>query len=279
MRVLITGTDSYIGQAVKQRMKERFPAVTVDEADMKNDGWERLDFGGYDSVVHVAGIVHMKEKKKLKDIYFRVNTDLAFKTAEKAKRDGAGQFILFSSMSIYGLKTGKISKDTLPEPDTYYGRSKLKAEEMIMCLSSDEFRTVFIRPPMVYGKGCKGNYPKLSAFARKAFFFPSFRNERSMIYIENLAEFTCLLIKNKENGVFFPQNKEYVETSEMVRLIALAHGRKIHMTRIFSPILRIFSNNVLSKVFGSLTYEKYMSDYKEEYNIAGFEESIIRTES
>ena len=56
--------------------------------------------------------------------------------------------------------------------------------------------------------------------------FPDVDNARSMLYIENLCEFIRLIIDYEERGVFFPQNKEYVRTSEMVRLIAKAHGKR-----------------------------------------------------
>ena len=56
---------------------------------------------------------------------------------------------------------------------------------------------------MIYGKGSKGNYPELSKLAQKLPLFPNIKNERSVLYIENLASFVKLMIDNNENGTFF----------------------------------------------------------------------------
>lgn len=94
-----------------------------------------------------------------------------------------------SSIIVYGesAKIGEkkvITKDTIPKPASFYGDSKLKAEEGINPLSDDTFKVVILRPPMIYGKGSKGNYPKLAKMATTPFAFPYINNERSMLYIE-----------------------------------------------------------------------------------------------
>ena len=168
----------------------------------------------------------------MKELYYKVNRDLAIEIAKKAKREGVKQFIFMSSIIVYG-SSGRIGerkiidKDTKPSPVDFYGDSKLQAEKGLRALESDIFKVVILRPPMIYGKGSKGNYPKLSKAARVLPIFPDIDNERSMLHIDNLCEFIKLMIDNEESGVFFPQNKEYVKTSEMVKLIADVQGRKV----------------------------------------------------
>jgi len=89
-----------------------------------------------------------------------------------------------------------------------------------------------------------------------------------------------LMIDNKEKGLFFPQNEEYVKTSGMVELIAEVHGKKIKMTRIFNPVLRVISSKIkfINKVFGNLVYDKIISEYKSHYFMRTIEESIKETE-
>src|SRR5699024_3287567 len=105
-------------------------------------------------------------------------------------------------------------------------------------------------------------------------------NQRSMLHIDNLSEFIRLMIDNQESGLFFPQNKEYVKTSEMVRIIAEVHGKKIKLTRLFNPILNIMKKRIgiVNKVFGDLVYEKEMSTYKVRYQEKGLRNSIVSTE-
>jgi UDP-glucose 4-epimerase len=88
------------------------------------------------------------------------------------------------------------------------------------------------------------------------------------------------MIDYEESGLYFPQNKEYVKTSELVKTIAEVHGKKIMMTRVFNPVLRLmFGIGIVNKVFGNLVYERSMSDYdKANYRIRTFEESIKLTE-
>jgi nucleoside-diphosphate-sugar epimerase len=251
----------------------------IDSIDMIDGSWKAVDFSQYDVVYHVAGIAHIKETKKNKDLYYKVNRDLAFETARKAKRDGVGQFIFLSSMSVYGIKNGVIDKATPLNPNTAYGKSKLEAEELIKELEDESFIITILRPPMVYGKGCRGNYPRLVGLALKTPIFPKVDNKRSMIYIDNLSEFVKQLIDNRSGGLFFPQNAEYVNTSEMVRLIAEAHGKRIIMTKFFNPLLWLLNVSTFNKVFGDLVYEISMSEYKNGYRVCSVKKSIIQTES
>jgi nucleoside-diphosphate-sugar epimerase len=229
-RVLITGKNSYIGTSLKNWLMREPDKYKVDTVDMKDGSWKEKDFSQYDVVFHVAGIAHVSSDPKMEDLYYKVNRDLTIETAEKAKVEGVKQFIFMSSIIVYGDSSSSkrvIDRNTIPTPSNFYGNSKLQAEEGIKHLESDDFKIVVLRPPMIYGKGSKGNYPKLAKAAQKLPVFPNIDNERSMLHIDNLCEFIKLMIDNKESGLFFPQNKEYVKTSEMVKLIAEVHGKKI----------------------------------------------------
>lgn len=277
-KILITGRNSFVGLNFI-RWVSRWPnRYEIEAVSIREGKWEKIDFSQYDAILHVAGVVHKKESRKNSQIYYTVNRDLAYKVANKAKSEGVKQFIFLSSMSIYGIYSGIINKDTKPNPITYYGKSKLQAEELILSLASQNFRVAIIRPPMIYGKGCKGNYRRLSNFAKKIPVFPDIINQRSMIFIDNLCEFIRLIIDNLEEGIFFPQNDEYVCTSKLVKLIANENRKKVRLSKIFNPLLLILGKNLRQKVFGNLIYEKELSLYKEQYCIYSLEESIKLTE-
>lgn len=282
-KVLITGANSYIGTSFEQWLEQYPDQYMVDTVDMMDSSWKDKDFSMYDVVFHVAGIAHVSSDPKMEVLYYEVNRDLTIETAIKAKTDGVRQFIFMSSIIVYGDGSNHrrvIDKNTIPKPSNFYGNSKLQAEEGIKELEDEKFRLVVLRPPMIYGKGSKGNYPKLSKAAKRLPIFPDIDSERSMLHIDNLCEFIRLMIDNEENGLFFPQNKEYVKTSEMVRLIAEAHGRKIRLTKVFNPALRMMhSLSVVNKVFGNLVYDMAISEYdKNDYRIRDFRESIEMTE-
>lgn len=275
-RILITGANSYIGMSFEKYIKDNFPNdFQVDTIDMIDGSWREKSFKGYDVVYHVAGIAHSdsgkisKEKEKL---YKSVNTDLTIETAKKAKADGVKQFIFMSSMIVYGESApiGKkkvITKDTEPKPANCYGDSKLQAELGIQPLQDESFKVAIVRPPMIYGKNSKGNFPQLERYAQKMKIFPYVKNERSMLYVGNLVEFIRLLIVNDDSGVFFPQNAEYSNTSELVKMIAEANGRKIRLWKGFGWLLRLAGLFVhkINKAFGNLSYDQSMSKYANQY--------------
>lgn len=255
-RILITGANSYIGTSFEKYMTQFGSDYEIETIDMRGEDWKKADFSGFDSIIHVAGIVHVKEKND--DLYYQVNRDLASETAEKAKNDGVKQFIFFSSMSVFGMDTGVITDKTKPNPKTPYGKSKLAAEELLKGLDSDSFTVCILRPPMIYGPNSVGNYPRLAKLANKIPIFPKVNNQRSMLYIGNLSAFIKLLVDTNLSGTFHPQNNEYVNTSEMVKLIAEAHDKDITVVPGFSGIINLLSARigVFRKVFGSLIYQK-----------------------
>lgn len=279
-RILITGAGSYIGTSFEQWMKQ-YEGYEIDTVDMENDTWREYDFSGYDTVFHVAGLAHADPRPEMRELYYKVNTDLAVETAKHAKENHVKQFIFMSSIIVYGSNNTYIDVNTMPAPKNFYGDSKLQADIRLHELQDENFNVVSIRPPMIYGKGSKGNYPRLAALAKKTPFFPKVNNQRSMLHIDNLCEFVKLMIDNGEHGIFCPQNNEYVSTSELVRMVAEVNGNKVIFLPGFGLILKALVNKVtiFNKLFGNLVYDKSMSEYNGwAYCINNFEESIKRTE-
>lgn len=259
-RVLITGKDSYIGTSFINWVEEKYPGeFETEELDMIDGTWKEKDFSGYDAVFHVAGIAHQKETKENAPLYYQVNRDLAIETAKKAKEEGVKQFIILSTMSVYGTNVGKIRKGDRPSPRSHYGRAKWQADKVIERMADKTFRVAVLRPPMVYGERCKGNYQLLKKFALKSPVFPNYRNQRSMVKIDVLCDFVAELIQKGKGGLYFPQNPDYVCTTEMVKQIAEESGKSIWTTKLFNPFIKLalkMKIGMIEKVFGDLTYEK-----------------------
>lgn len=282
-KVLITGADSYIGTSVENWLSHSREQYEIHTLDMKQESWRAYSFAGYDAVFHVAGIAHVSADPNLKELYHRVNCELTIETAKKAKQDGVRQFIFMSSIIVYGNSgvNGLIDKNTKEAPVDFYGQSKLDAEAGIRPLADADFKVVIIRPPMIYGKNSKGNYPRLAKMATKLPIFPMVENRRSMLHIDNLCEFIRLVIAHESEGTFYPQNEEYVNTSKLVKEIAACHGKKMILVKGFGGIIKCFSKRIgiLRKVFGNLMYEQDMSKHFENtYCVADFAQSIQRTE-
>ena len=283
-KILITGANSYIGTSFEQYLLQWPDKYAITTVDMIDGSWRQTSFTGYDTVYHVAGIAHsdsgaITEEKKA--LYYRINTDLTVETAKKAKADGVKQFIFMSSAIVYGdsAPIGKskiITKDTPVSPANCYGDSKVQAENGIRPLADESFKVVILRPPMIYGKGSKGNFPLLVNLANKLPVFPKVSNQRSMLYIGNLVEFVRLMIENEEEGTFWPQNAEYSNTSELVKLIATANGRSIMLVPCLTWLLKLTSHatGLVNKAFGNLAYDQEMSCYPVDYRKFSPAESI-----
>ena len=292
-KILITGANSYVGTSFEKWMKQ-FRGYEIDTIDMIDGTWRQKSFSGNDAIFHVAGLAHAditNVSEEVKKKYYAINCDMAIETAKKAKKDGVQQFIFMSSMSVYGesAPVGKqriITADTPTSPANFYGGSKVKAEKGLLELNDASFKVVILRPPMVYGKGSKGNFPTLEKFAKKLPIFPAIKNERSMIFINNLCEFTHLTIEREISGIFYPQNEEYVVTSKMVEKIAAEHQKHIWVTPIFNWAIYLISRTpgkygkLCNKAFGSFVYEKDLSEGPikvSEYQTVDFDESIRLT--
>lgn len=283
-RVLITGAGSYIGTKVEQWLDKAFNETEklfqVDAVDTINDNWKKADFSKYDVVYNVAGIAHVKAAKGEGPLYYAVNKDMVIAIAKAAKAAGVKQFIHMSSMIVYKeVKTldGKqIHKDTGPTPNGFYGDSKLQGELGVQALADDKFKVCIMRPPMIYGPGCKGNFPRLVWLAQKTPIFPAWHNKRSMLYIDNLCEFVKQLILHEMDGIVYPQNGEYADTVEIIRYYAMASGKKVWITKLFNPLIWLFGDHVraLGKMFSNSTYDMEMSEYPFEYRVVSLEDSF-----
>lgn len=283
--ILITGAGSYIGTKVENWLKQWPEEFHVDAVDTINDNWEKADFSKYDVVYNVAGIAHVKAAKGEGPLYYAVNRDMVIAIAKAAKEAGVKQFIHMSSMIVYKeVKTlaGKqIHKDSEPTPNGFYGDSKLQGEIGVRALADKDFKVCIMRPPMIYGPGCKGNFPRLVWLAQKTPIFPAWHNKRSMLHIDNLCEFVKQLILHEMEGTFYPQNAEYADTVEIIRYYAKSSGKKIWITKLFNPLIWLFGNHVraLGKMFSNSTYDMEMSEYPFEYRVVSLKDSFANIEA
>jgi len=276
IKVLITGANSFVGTNVEKWLLREPEKYYVETLDMKNPNWNEFDFSKFDVVFHVAGIAHVSNKKSLETLYYKVNRDLTIETAKKSKESGIKQFIFMSSMIVYNSKETRVSLETKPNPDNFYGLSKLQAEEGLQTIEDEVFKVCILRPPMIYGPNSKGNFSKLVNFARKTFIFPNYQNKRSMLFIDNLSNSIKYLIDKQLTGIFFPQNNEYVNTADVVKKSALILKKRVHFTRLLNWVIHSLKNHIgiINKMFGDFYYDLEMSKTIIQNNIIDFDQSL-----
>ena len=276
MKILITGSKGYIARSFANYYKGESHLISL-----RDDSWRDISFAGYDAVLHTAGLVHMQETKRNQYDYYIVNRDLTLETANKAKKEGVRQFIFLSSISVYGITTGAITADTPTIPATHYGRSKLAAESMLAALADDIFSVAVLRPPLVYGPNCPGNFASLCRLVKKMPVFPDFENFRSMVYIENLCAYIQAVIEMEQGGLFFPRDPSPIGTTEMALAIAKAQGKTLRLTRAFNGIINCLISHAgtapkISKLFGSLVLDPSLPEIKN-IDLVAFPDSVVKS--
>ena len=282
-RILITGAGSYVGESVRNYiLASTSGEFEIDAVDTMGNNWRKADYSLYDVVFHVAGIAHVNADPKMEPLYYKVNRDLTIEVAKHAKECGVKQFIFMSSQIVFhesqSLKSEVLTKDTKPNPNGFYGNSKLQAEIGLRKLESDDFKVCILRPCMIYGPNAKGNFPRLAKLAIKVPVFPCWHNKRSMLYIDNLAEFVKQAVLHELSGTFYPQNREQADTVEIIRFFAKAAGHKVWITRLLNPFVWLgsFVLQPINKMFATYYYEPSMSKMNFDYQLVSFEESLKR---
>lgn len=281
-QVLITGAGSYVGESVKAYILRTSNEIEIEAIDTFEDHWKVTDFSKYDVLYHVAGIAHVNADPSMEQLYYKVNCDLTIEVAKTAKEACVKQFIFMSSQIVFhesqSLKTEVLTASTQPNPNGFYGDSKLQAENGLHELECDTFKVCILRPPMIYGPNSKGNFSRLQKLAVKTLLFPVFHNKRSMLYIDNLAEFVKQVILREMSGTFYPQNAELSDTVEIIRYFAKASEHKLWIASWMNPFVRFGSHflQALNKMFATYYYEPSMSKMDFEYQLVSFEESLRR---
>ena len=281
-KILITGAGSYVGESVRKYILSTSSDFQIDTVDTMGDNWKKADYSQYDVVYHVAGIAHVNADPKMEALYYKVNCDLTIEVAKHAKAAGVKQFIFMSSQIVFhesqSLKTEVLTADTKENPNGFYGDSKLQAENGIKPLEDENFKVCILRPCMIYGPNAKGNFPRLAKLACKTPIFPCWHNKRSMLYIDNLAEFVKQAVLRELSGTYYPQNRELADTVEIIRFFAKAAGHRIWITKLLNPFVWLgsFVLQPLNKMFATYYYDPEMSKTDFDYQLVSFEESLKR---
>lgn len=281
-KILITGAGSYVGESVRKYILSTSSDFQIDAVATMGDNWKKADYSQYDVVYHVAGIAHVNADPKMEALYYKVNRDLTIEVAKHAKAAGVKQFIFMSSQIVFhesqSLKSEVLTASTKENPNGFYGDSKLQAEKGLHELECDTFKVCILRPPMIYGPNSKGNFPRLVKLAQKTPVFPAWHNKRSMLFIDNLAEFVKRAILRELSGTFYPQNRELADTVEIIRFFAKAAGHKVWITRLLNTFVWLgsFVLQPINKMFATYYYDPEMSKMDFDYQLVSFEESLRR---
>jgi UDP-glucose 4-epimerase len=254
MRLLITGKNSYIGNSLRNFLRDK-NAIFVDQISVRDDTWKSSSFKDYDVIIHLAALVHKNERKYTFKEYEEVNINLTNDLAKKAIEEGVKKFIFFSTMAVFGKAT-RINRNSPLVPVSKYGITKMKAEEKLLHLfsNSDKYLTI-IRPPMIYGPGAKGNPALIEKLSKNFSFFPESNNKRSFLSIDNLIQTITADLDKNENRILHPQDSIRKSTFQLFNYYRSKKNTKAYPLKLLGSLIRkLLFIPFLNKVFGDLYY-------------------------
>lgn len=250
-KVLITGANSFVGKNFIQH--SIFPGSA--EVSLMENQPEDIDFKSFDTVLHLAAIVH-QSKQILKTEYFRVNRDLSIEVAKAAKENGVRQFVFLSTVKVYGEfnpDSGPWTENSECHPDDPYGKSKYEAEIELRKLEDENFIISVIRTPLVYGKEVKANMLSIMKLIDrfKILPFKKINNKRSFTYAKNLIDFIDRIIEKRASGIFIAMDSEPLSTTQLVEYIARYLNKKIILIKIPRAFIKL-GEKLIPKIFDRL---------------------------
>lgn len=268
--LMITGASGFIGSNFIERYKDKYNIIPMDLLKVKP---EEIDFNGVDTVLHLAALVHQMQGAP-REKYFEVNTELTKKVAEEAKKQRVKHFVFYSTVKVYGYDGDLYNHNMILNEESKcnpindpYGESKWEAEKILRNLEDSSFKVGIIRPPMVYGKGVKGNMESLIKLVKLLPILPFNyeKNRRSLVNIENLMYLTTLVIDEEAQGVFLPLDEKNISLKEIVEGIEKAYNLKRINIPMIQPIFWLLTRlkpNIMVRLFGTLQFENEITREK-----------------
>ena len=255
-KVLVTGADGFVGKAVCRRLAESgyTPRAGLWNAEL----WPGLraavpglsefavigDLGANPDlscalenvgvVVHLAARVHIMHDDTVDPLkeFRRVNVDGTEALARAAVEHGVCRLVFVSTAKVNGESTSgnPFMEGDPPDPQDPYAVSKWEAEQVLRGIAlRTGLEVAIVRSPLVYGPGVKANFLRLMNIVDKGLPlpFPDVKNRRSLIGVENLADFLtqCASHPGAANQTLMVSDGEDVSTRELIARLARALGR------------------------------------------------------
>ncbi|PMH39157.1 UDP-glucose 4-epimerase [Vibrio cyclitrophicus] len=278
--IFITGSNGFLGSHLVNRLGEQTLSL-LDRGLPKNPSKHRFlqaeinstsdyvdGLKGCNTVIHCAARVHIMDDESIDPLndYREVNTAGTLNLAKQAVESGVKRFIFISSVKTNGEHTnGKppFSFESPRLPEDFYGQSKSEAEVQLLELAQDTgLEVVIIKPTLVYGSGVKANFASLMNLVSKGLPLPFGlinSNKRSLVSVINLVDLTvtCIEHPKAKNQVFLVSDDHDVSTSEMVKQMSVACGKRnfqlpvpVWCYKIAGKLLK--KEDVVDRLIGSL---------------------------
>lgn len=290
-RILVSGSSGFVGSNYQAHSIYK---DSLDLISLQNQKVKEINFKGISHVVHLAGIAHRMDQPS-GEIYYKVNRDLTFDFAQRAKEQGVKQFVFISTVKVYN-DTGEgdlyFNEQSPCEPTDDYGKSKLEAERKLIYLQDEDFTISIVRPPLIYGKGVKGNLDKLMNLIQTKSWAPlgGIGNKRSMVYVKNLIALIDHLVGKNKAGIYIAGDNKLISTTYLAELIKKHLGKEPKFNKLpslFRNVIKILKPNIFNRLFcsyvvdhtNSANYLNYKNPYSVEEGIQEMVEHFIKSKN
>lgn len=261
LRVLITGSSGFVGSNLIPFLSKDY---IIEKFDRQN--FKKINS---DIIIHLAGKAHDLKNLSLKNEYFQSNTYLTNKLFDEFLKSNSKVFIYLSSVkAVTDSINGILKEDQVPNPKSYYGKSKLLAEKYILSKKiSNKKRIYILRPCMIHGSGNKGNLNLLYNFVSTQipWLLGLFNNKRSYCSIDNMLFVIKELIENKsiKSGIYNVADDDPLSINEVVSLIGISQNKKVIIWNIPKALIRFLAviGDWLPLPFNSLRLKKLTESY------------------
>jgi nucleoside-diphosphate-sugar epimerase len=283
INILISGASGFIGRNFTQKISPKFATVPV---SLSKTPVGEIDFKNINVVLHLSALVHQMQGAP-EEQYFKINSDLAYDFAKRAKEQGVSHFIFISTAKVFGESTSpglSFTENSPCNPQDAYAKSKLQAEERIKTLESDTFVVSIIRIPLVYGNGVKGNLQSIIGLVKTFPILPlaGISNKRTLLYVGTLVDMVAEIIEQKKAGLFIACDSESLSTTQLVEEISKAFNKKTLLFKLpyfVYFILTKIKPDITDRLYGSFQLDnsesRKMLNFTSRYSIAqGIKEMI-----
>ena len=267
MKILITGSNGFLGQYLAQFLAEKnysilaqtrkaqtfaHPNIVNINFDL-NDNLANIDLRQVDVIVHCAGRAHVMHETAASPLeeYRQTNVKGTLNLAQKAVLSGVKRFIYLSSIKVNGEQTTTqpFKPNDKVNTDDPYGLSKYEAEQALLKLSEQTgLEVVIIRPVLIYGPNVKANFKSMMALARKKFPLPigCLDNKRSMVSVYNLADLieVCLTHPNAKNEIFLVSDQDDISVKQLFEKLAHYQNNKLMILPIPKKLISLLATLV-----------------------------------
>ena len=267
--VLVTGATGKLGRHLVQALLARearvailtraparartlWPGAAVDcrEGDLEHPATLRPALEGIALVFHLASYSPSPDEADIYEApgHWAVSAEGTHHLVAAARAAGVPRLVYLSSVKVMGDAAGAGSQpateDTVPAPDTLYGRAKLAAEgEILAAGGTPGVHACVMRLPMVYGlEDGQGNLGRMiTAVARHRFPpWPRHVNRRSAIHVQDAvrAALLCAWHPRAAGRLYLVTDGAPYSTRWLYEQIRLALGWRVTAWGIPLVVLR-----------------------------------------